>query len=46
MAFVEMINNFVSEKADIGENVKIWHFAYVGDGTIIGNNETIGSYNN
>lgn len=35
--------NFVSPKAKIGENVKIWHFAYVGENTTIGNNVMIGS---
>ena len=27
----------------VGENVKIWHFAYVGDNTVIGNDVMIGS---
>ncbi|MGN6823474.1 MAG: acyltransferase [Candidatus Nitrosocosmicus sp.] len=35
--------NYVSPKAKIGENVKIWHFAYVGENTTIGNNVMIGS---
>ena len=35
--------NFISPNAKIGENVKIWHFAYVGDNTSIGNNVMIGS---
>lgn len=35
--------NFVSSKASVGDNVKIWHFAYVGSDTIIGNNVMIGS---
>ncbi len=38
-----MITNFISEKAKIGENVKIWHFAYVGEDTEIQNNVKIGS---
>ena len=38
-----MVKNFISEKAKIGNNVKIWHFAYVGDNTEIGNNVKIGS---
>ena len=43
MAFViKLVDNFISKKAKIGENVKIWHFAYVGDNTEIGNNVTIG----
>jgi len=37
------IINFVSEKAKLGRNVKIWHFAYVGDGVEIGDNVSIGS---
>ena len=44
MAFViRMVENFISEKAKIGENVKVWHFAYVGDNTEIGDNVKIGS---
>ncbi|MEM3144077.1 MAG: acyltransferase [Candidatus Nitrosotenuis sp.] len=38
-----MVSNFISEKAKIGKNVKIWHFAYVGDNTTIGDNVKIGS---
>lgn len=38
-----MVTNFISEKAKIGDNVKIWHFAYVGDDTEIGDNVSIGS---
>ena len=38
-----MVTNFISEKATIGENVKIWHFSYVGDDTEIGDNTKIGS---
>ena len=38
-----MVTNFVSEKAKIGRNVKVWHFAYVGDNTEIGDNVKIGS---
>ena len=40
---IELVENFISEKAKIGNNVKIWHFAYVGDNTEIGNNVKIGS---
>ena len=44
MAFViRMVENFISDKAKIGDNVKIWHFAYVGDNTEIGDNVKIGS---
>ena len=39
----KMVDNFISEKAKIGNNVKIWHFAYVGDNTEIGDNVKIGS---
>ena len=35
--------NFISEKARVGKNVKIWHFAYVGDDVEIGDNTKIGS---
>lgn len=38
-----LVTNFVSEKARIGKNAKIWHFAYVGDNTTIGDNVKIGS---
>lgn len=38
-----MITNFISEKAKLGKNVKIWHFAYVGNDTEIGDNVKIGS---
>lgn len=37
------VTNYISTTARIGKNVKIWHFAYVGDDTIIGNNVMIGS---
>ena len=38
-----LVTNFISEKAKIGNNVKIWHFTYVGDDTVIGDNVKIGS---
>jgi acetyltransferase-like isoleucine patch superfamily enzyme len=38
-----MVTNFISEKAKLGKNVLIWHFAYVGDDTEIGDNVKIGS---
>ena len=38
-----MVTNHISDKAKIGQNVKIWHFAYVGDDTEIGDNVSIGS---
>jgi len=37
------ITNYISKSAKIGQNVKIWHFAYVGDDTEIGDNVMIGS---
>ena len=40
---ITLVTNFVSEKAKIGKNVRIWHFAYVGDDTEIGDNVKIGS---
>jgi acetyltransferase-like isoleucine patch superfamily enzyme len=44
VAFViSLVTNFISEKAKIGKNVRIWHFAYVGDNTEIGDNVKIGS---
>jgi acetyltransferase-like isoleucine patch superfamily enzyme len=38
-----LVTNFISEKAKIGNNVKIWHFSYIGDNVEIGNNVKIGS---
>jgi acetyltransferase-like isoleucine patch superfamily enzyme len=38
-----LVTNFISEKAKIGDNVKIWHFSYIGDNVEIGNNVKIGS---
>ncbi|MFB5619388.1 MAG: acyltransferase [Nitrosopumilus sp.] len=38
-----MVTNFISEKATIGDHVRIWHFSYVGDDTEIGDNVAIGS---
>ena len=40
---IRLVENFISEKAKIGDNVKIWHFTYVGDNTEIGDNVKIGS---
>ena len=37
------VTNFVSPDANIWKNVKIWHFAYVGSNTTIGDNVKIGS---
>lgn len=38
-----MVTNFISKKAKIGKNVKIWHFSYIGDDVEIGDNVKIGS---
>jgi len=38
-----LVTNFISEKAKIGKNVRIWHFVYVGDNTEIGDNVKVGS---
>jgi len=38
-----LVTNFISEKAKIGDNVKIWHFSYIGDDVEIGDNVKIGS---
>ncbi len=35
--------NFIGKDVKLGKNVKIWHFAYLGDRTKIGNNVMIGS---
>jgi UDP-2-acetamido-3-amino-2,3-dideoxy-glucuronate N-acetyltransferase len=35
--------NFVAKDATVGNNVKIWHFAYVGSKAEIGDNVMIGS---
>ncbi len=35
--------SFISPDAKLGKNVKIWHFTYIGSGTIIGDNVMIGS---
>jgi len=37
-----LVTNYISDKAKIGENTKIWHFVYVGDDVEIGNNVKIG----
>jgi acetyltransferase-like isoleucine patch superfamily enzyme len=38
-----VVTNFISEKATIGDNTKIWHFSYIGDNVEIGDNVKIGS---
>jgi len=38
-----LVTNFISDKAKIGKNVKIWHFTYVGDEVEIGDDVKIGS---
>jgi acetyltransferase-like isoleucine patch superfamily enzyme len=37
------VTNYVSSTARIGKNVKIWHFAYVGNETEIGDNVMVGA---
>jgi UDP-2-acetamido-3-amino-2,3-dideoxy-glucuronate N-acetyltransferase len=37
------VTNYVASTARIGKNVKIWHFAYVGNETEIGDNVLVGS---
>jgi acetyltransferase-like isoleucine patch superfamily enzyme len=37
------VKNYVDKKAKIGNNVRIWHFAYVGPNTVVGDNVKIGS---
>jgi acetyltransferase-like isoleucine patch superfamily enzyme len=39
----EGVTNFVAGDAKVGKNVKIWHFAYVGSKTQIGDNVMIGA---
>jgi acetyltransferase-like isoleucine patch superfamily enzyme len=43
MSDAPKVINFVSPKAKIGKNVKIWHFSYVGANSEIGDNVSIGS---
>jgi len=38
-----LVTNSISNNAKIGKNVKIWHFAYVGENVVIGDNVKIGS---
>ncbi len=35
--------NFIADDAELGKNVKVWHFAYVGSKTKLGDNVSIGS---
>ena len=35
--------NFIAEDAELGKNVKVWHFAYLGSKTKVGDNVSIGS---
>jgi len=37
------VTNFVAPDARLGKNVRIWHYAYVGSKTTIGDNVKIGS---
>lgn len=38
-----MVTNFISDKANIGKNVTVWHFTYIGDNSEIGDGSKIGS---
>ena len=38
-----MVINFISDKAKIGDNTRIWHFSYIGHDVEIGRNVKIGS---
>ena len=35
--------NYIGNNVNLGKNVKIWHFVYIGDETEIGDNVSIGS---
>ena len=35
--------NFIADDAELGKNVKVWNFAYVGSKTRVGDNASIGS---
>ena len=37
------ISSFISKSAKIGKNVKVWHFSYIGDNSIIEDNVIIGA---
>lgn len=37
------VKNYVDKKVKVGKNIRIWHFAYVGPNTVIGDNVKIGS---
>ena len=39
----QKVTNFIAPDAELGKNVRIWHFAYVGSRTKIGDNVKIGS---
>ena len=39
----QLIPNMISPKAKLGQNVRVWNFAYIGPDTIIGDNTKIGS---
>lgn len=38
-----MVVNFVAPSAKIGTGVKIWHFAYIGNDVVLGDNAMVGS---
>ena len=35
--------NFIAPDAKLGENVRVWHYAYIGSRSVIGDDVTIGS---
>ena len=35
--------NFIAKDAKLGKNVKVWHFSYLGSGSVVGDNVMIGS---
>jgi acetyltransferase-like isoleucine patch superfamily enzyme len=37
------VANHIGRDVKLGENIRIWHFTYIGDGTEIGDNTKIGS---
>jgi acetyltransferase-like isoleucine patch superfamily enzyme len=40
---VSEVINHVGKNVKLGDNVRMWHFTYIGDGTEIGGNTKIGS---
>ncbi len=40
---IQKVPNMISSEATIGKNVRVWNFAYVGPGAVVGDNTKIGS---